>query len=159
MATLRDRLLPRLAAIRGRVGALGMHQNGVSIDVRTWASGNAGVPNPAGPPDYTDAITPLLEAGQNPHMVELSFSEIAGSGGAYREGDVRVGAITPYNATTNPAGYTPAQLRPLPPAGTSGVEVIYVVTGPLAGEYALVEFIGNRPMRYELVLRRTDRTP
>jgi hypothetical protein len=143
------------------MGALRMHQNALTVVVRTWASGDPGAPNAAGAPnpDYIDGGTPIVHDGQNPHLRQLRLSEVAGSGGAYREGDVRVGAITPYNATTNPSGFTPQQLRPLPAPGTAGVEVIYQVTGPLGGEYALVEFLGDRPMRYELILRRTDRTP
>gem|GEM_PF-6946013 len=67
--------------------------------------------------------------------------------------DVRVGPITPAGGGV---GYTVDQLKP---AGADGVEILYVLSGAVAGEYAIVHLHTERPFRYEIVLRRRRRTP
>lgn len=152
MPTLRDSLLPALDNARTLVANLGLRQHGLTIRVRTWANGRIGDPFPGvADTDYTDED---LEIAPNPKVRAVTGQEIASSGGLYATGDLLVGPFTPAYSG---GGYTMEQLAPEPAA--QGVEVIYALTGPEAGEYVRVDRNGERPMRYELVLRRRFTTP
>jgi hypothetical protein len=148
--TLRDRLLPRLAAIRGRVGDLGMHQVQVLLRTRTWSSGKI----ETGTSTLADLVlgapsrvTPGLT--RNPHVKGTPADPL-----------IVVGPVTPYDSITNPtppAGYTLAQLNP---ADAPGVEYYFVVTWPggIAKRYQLAPrgFNAARPMRVMLTLEAID---
>ncbi len=113
--------------------------------MRTWATGKAG------DGAYSDSA---ITISPNPKMREVSTHDIAGSGGRYEQGDLAVGPFTPAFTGPPAGGYTPDQLQPPVPPGSRGVEVIYTVTGPDAGQYTSVTSSRDRPMRYSLVLRR-----
>lgn len=158
----RMRSLPAATQLSGAAG-FDIRPNAVTRRLRTWASGRLGDPMPAtSGVDYTDADIPLAPT---PKVRALSAREIASSGGRYEDGNLVVGPITPAytvtacctSATETSGGYTVEQLDPV--ITTDGVELIYLVDGPNAGEYYLHEVRRDRSMRYELVIGRTRRTP
>ncbi len=143
--SLRSDLLPTFQATRVLINDLGFRTNNLTISTKTWASGRPGV----GSATYSSiTITPP------PKIREVSAREIASSGGRYQEGDLRVTKITP---AFSGGGYTPAQIRPT--TVTSGVEVLYVVAGPSAGDYRLVDSDFSKNFGYELTIRRQRTTP
>ncbi len=142
--SLREDLLPVCRDARALVESLGLRTNSLTIRTRTY-SGEPGVW------PYSDldlVITP------RPKMRWLTGAEVAASGGRYAEGDMKVTKITPAYAG---GGYTPEQLRPAPTE--DNVEILYVVTGPEAGEYRLVDDSFDRNFGYELVIRLQRSTP
>ncbi len=150
--TLRDDLLPALDGARAICDELGLRQNAVAIVLRTWASGEIETPSTqtAGT-DYTDVTIRLVP---NPKVRRVTQREIASSGGRYETADIVIGPMTPAFAG---GGNTVAQLDPLVLA--AGVELIFVLTGPNAGEHVVIDVRRDRPMRYEVVVRRSRRTP
>lgn len=150
--TLRDDLLPALDDARTICDDLGLRQNAVDVVVRTWTSGKVGAPATQTPGvDYSEQRVHLTP---NPKVRRVTQREVASSGGRYEDADLVVGPMTPAFAG---GGNTTDQLDPL--VRQRGVELLFVVTGPNAGEYALVDFRRDRPMRYECVVRRTRVTP
>ncbi len=139
--SLRTDLLPVVDGARDLLSPSNLDQrtSALTIRQRTWDGGRAG----AGTPTDDDTALP-----QRYRIDTLSAKEVHGSGGRYRHGDVKV-VVTPSHTG---GGYTLAQLRP---TVATGVEVVYVITGALAGDYELVELKASRPYRYELILRRT----
>ena len=150
MPSPRTAILPGLDRVRRMMREqLDFRLADVTIVTRTW-SGQPGAPGGT----FTDAPVLLVPA---PKVVQLSAPEVSGSGGRYQTGDLRVGPITPPYRYPTPGGYSEAQLRPTP--STGGVEVLYVLTGPNAGEYSLVELNDRLNLRYELILRRRRSSP
>lgn len=137
---------------RGIPGAMGLRPNTLSVVTRTHSLTRLGDGD-------TDETALVIETpGGNSYKVrDVSSREVSESGGAYEVGDIVVGPITPAYAGPPAGGYTPEQLRPTVEAGTRGTEIVYVVTGPNAGEYSHVETRVDRSLRYELVLRRRTR--
>lgn len=128
--SLRTSLLPVVHAIRAIAGptALDQRPNSLALIQRVWSGGRKG----QGTPTDTTLIT---FPGYLP-IHQLSEKDVAASGGRYKDSDIAVSRIVPYDATSG-VGYTGAQLDPT--VNSDGTEFIYVVTGPLAGEYSLVE--------------------
>jgi hypothetical protein len=121
--------------------------NEVSIITRTWSTeyvGQDGV--------YEDSVLVLPKKYPVRHV---SIDEVTASGGQYRLQDVKVKHITPFDGIAT--GYTPEQLAP--PITADNVQVIYVITGPLAGEYERIHARFDRSFSYELTLRRVLETP
>ena len=144
MADLAKNLLPVMASGRALIESLGFRTNSLTVVLRTWPSGQPGV---GAPTDAPTEITP------KPKIRQISLREVSSSGGQYEAGDLLVTKITPYDATTYPSGYTPEVLVPPIAATDRGIERLYVVEGPLAGTYRLVEFRRDRALGYSLVLR------
>lgn len=119
--------------------------NTLTVRKTTWSGGRPGV----GTATHEDLLL-----SPNPEMREVTDREITGSGGRYTSQDVRVQHITPAYSG---GGYTPAQLAP--DVTSAAMEVVYIVQGPLAGEYALVEASTADPFEYRLTLRRRRTTP
>lgn len=145
--TLRTDLLPVVDELRGLAGPSGfdVRTSKLTIRKRTWAGGRRGL----GPAADSD-----IELAQIYKMRELSSKEVAGSGGLFEMGDIKVGPITPTDVSGG--GYTEAQLAP---DGSTGTEVIYVVTGDLAGEYTRIKLNKTKPFSWYLTLRRRRTTP
>lgn len=93
----------------------------------------------------------------------MSAHEVASAGGRFNTEDVMVSRITPSDGATH--GFTPEQLQPKVTA--NGVEIIYRITGPISGDYAILDDrIGGRASHpggysgrggvysYALILRR-----
>lgn len=126
--------------------ALDIYTTSVTIRTRTNAGGRIGVD--AVKTDVDVVIRP------RPKVREVNQREIAGSGGLYQAGDVKVGPITPAHSG---GGYTAAQLAPV--TSTNGVEIIYVLSGGVTGEYKRVDLTTDRAFSYWLLLRRKRSTP
>lgn len=122
----------------------GLRPHSLTIRRRTWAVR----PGDGTPADSDLTISP------KPKVTTVSMREIEASGGRLRSGDLRVTKLTPQYSG---GGYTPAQLRGEPHSALT--EVIYVVTGPHGGEYALQEMTLSGNFGYELLLRRKNSTP
>jgi len=145
--TLRTDLLPVVDELRALAGPSGfdVRTSQLTVRTRTWAGGRRGL----GPVTDSD-----LDLAQSYKIREVSTREIASSGGLFEMGDIKVGPITPTDVSGG--GYTEAQLAP---EGQTGTEVVYVVTGDLAGEYARVELNKSKPFSWYLTLRRRRTTP
>lgn len=129
---------------------LGFRTSDVSVVTRLWPSGRRGDPDET---SFIDtAILPLINP--RPKVRQVSSREIAGSGGTYQDGDLRVDKLTPKFAA---GGYTINELAPISP--DEGTEILYVVTGPLAGEYHRINSNADRALGYSLTLRRMRTTP
>lgn len=145
--TLRTDLLPVVDELRALAGPSGfdVRTSQLTVRTRTWAGGRRGL----GP--VTDSDTVLAQIYK---MRELSSKEVASSGGLFEMGDIKVGPITPTDVSGG--GHTEAQLAP---DGSTGTEIIYVVTGDLAGEYARVDLSKAKPFSWYLTLRKRRTTP
>lgn len=146
--SLREDLLPVFQDSRALIEALGLRPNGLTIKVRT----HIGTPGVDGYVDEDLVISP------KPRIREVSTREISGSGGRYTAGDLRIDKITPqYTDASGTHGYTPEQIDPT--IATRGVDVVYVITGTLAGDYALVDAKVDRNFGYTIVVTRKRSTP
>lgn len=143
---LRDSLLPVFESTRELMDNLGLRTNALTIEVRTWP-GPPGARGTSATTTATRAITPP------PRVRTLSTHDVASSGGRYEDGDLRADKITPKWAS---GGYEPAELRP---TVTKNQEVVYVITGPNAGDYHLIDLGTDRNFGYSLVLRKQRNTP
>lgn len=148
MATLRQNLLPVINNGRKIIDGLGFRTSDVSVVTRLWPSGRRGDPDDS---SYGDTVLPLVNP--RPKVRQVSSREIAGSGGTYQDGDLRVDKLTPKFAA---GGYTLDEIAPV--ADDEGVEILYVVTGPLAGEYRRINSNADRALGYSLTLRRMRTT-
>lgn len=155
--TLRDKLLPVLdKAGRAKMQAFGLRPNGLTIRTRTWfVDGVTWAPGGIRAPGAIFVDSDLV-LSPTPRIREVSSREVASSGGLYQDGDLRVTKITPQYTGAGGGGYTPLQLRPV---GAENVEILYVVTGPSAGEHELVDSDFSRNWGYELTIRRLRTTP
>jgi hypothetical protein len=151
--SLRTSLLPVADIVRSLASPETL-SGGVGLDVwinlltvrqTTWSGGRPGV----GTPTHADLVL-----SPNPEIRELTDEEIVGSGGRYTAQDLRVQHITPAYIG---GGYSPAQL--VPNVTSAAVEVVYLIEGPLAGEYVLVGQSLADPFEYTLTLRRRRTTP
>lgn len=105
-------------------------------------------------PDVTPTDSDLV-LNQYYRVRELNQKEVADAGGRLEDGMIQVGPITPSNGAG--VGYTIAQIAPDETA--DGIEVYYILTGAIVGEYARVSVNTYRPFRYELILTRRRTTP
>ncbi len=146
--SLRTSLLKTVDTVRAVLSKSSIDERTTSVTIRTrtWTGGRVGADGGTSDSDVT--LTP------RPRVKELSQREIAGSGGRYQAGDVRVGPITPAWSS---GGYTAAQLAPVITA--NGIEILYVLAGGIAGEYSRVDLETARSHSYFLVLRRLRATP
>lgn len=151
--SLRTSLLPvadivrSLASPQTLTGGVGLDVwfNRLTVRQTTWSGGRPGV----GTATHADLVL-----SPNPEVRELTDEEIVSSGGRYTSQDIRVQNITPAYAG---GGYTPAQL--VPDVTSGAVEVVYLVEGPLAGEYVLVGQSLADAFEYTLTLRRRRTSP
>lgn len=146
--TLRINLLKRVDQIRGIAGVTGVDIRTSQVTVRTttWSGGRRGL----GTATNSDLVLP-----QRYKVRQLTQKEIASSGARYEEGDIEIGPITPSDGLGH--GFTIAQLAP--EETSDGIEIVYVLTGAIIGEYARVNLNSDRPFRYELILTRRRTTP
>ncbi len=139
-------MLPLADRVRAKAGPTrwDVRTNALTIRRRTWS----GLPGAVGsvPTDVDLAVTP------RPKIRELSLREVSGSGGRFEAGDLRVGPFTPAYAVPTTGGYTPEQLKPT--TTSPNVEALYIVTGPNAGTYSLVDLDTSRPTQYTMTVRR-----
>jgi hypothetical protein len=157
--SLRTRLLPVADRLRARTGpsALDVRLTGLTITIRSWTGGAIGV-LPADP-----SVTPFVDTSLALPTIyrirQVTTREVASSGGRYEMGDVRVGPVTPEftHDDGSTGGFAEAQLKPGPTDDRT--EIIYVLSGAHAGEYALVTLESLRPLSWFLVLRRRVTTP
>lgn len=119
---------------------LSPHQ--LTVRVRTWSGGVKGL----GVASDSDTALP-----QKLKVMPLKAEEISSSGGIYEIGDIKVSRITPANVA-HTTGLTVAQLKPT--ITTNNKERIYVLAGPHAGEYSLVELNNFKNFSWWLILRR-----
>lgn len=152
MALAQD-LLARVDQIRGIPAVLGIRPFACTIRVRTWSGGSAG----AGTATDVDTVIGVAAGTQNVKCRQVSSRDIIASGGAYEEGDWRIGPFTPTYAG---GGYSQAIFDPAPAAG---VEVFWILTGrdmPTGGKfYKKVSTQGDRAIHYSVVIRGTAEQP
>jgi hypothetical protein len=151
-------MLPVFDRLRAKTGPNGfdIRPTALTVVTRRWTSGTVGVdPEDLGTPGFTDS---RLELPAVYKVRQVTTREIASSGGRYETGSVRVGPITPSYAAASGAqgGVSEAQLKP---AGDAGTEVVYVLSGAHAGEYALVGLESSAPFGWWIVLSRRETTP
>lgn len=115
----------------------------LTIRTRIWGSGTIG----EGSPTDSDLILP-----QKFKVRSVTNREVSGSGGRYELGDVRVSGITQRPSDENVTGYTVEQLAPV--SGAPNVEVIYILSGPMAGEYTRVELNYYKLLSASLIIRK-----
>jgi hypothetical protein len=126
-------------AVLGPAG-LNLTPNQLTINVFQWVP-PAGEPPRVG--NGTKTTLSTLTLAQCFPMRTMSAREVASSGGRFIEGTIVVEDISPPGsdpATGSPIGYGVAQLRPQTALDSqNGIEVVYTVTGQLAGDYALAD--------------------
>lgn len=161
-------LIPHFAALADRIRAYAtpttlddregydVYPNQVEVITATWEGR-------IGDPDLT-ADEESLELLPRPEVKEVSSREVLSSGGRYTASDLRVGPITPAYDGPPAGGYTPAQLRPVAAdntvtGGATSTQVFYRLTGPLGGEYEIVDVKTEDPLEYWVTLRRKLSTP
>lgn len=140
-----------LQVTRPYLATLGFRTNAVSRVVRSWKNGlNPAKPGATGstPTDSTPLV--LFPV---PRVRAMSEEDAASSAGKYQSGDLRVDRLSSKHAT---GGYDPEDLRPV--VGQYE-EVVYLVTGPNAGEFELVDLETTHNFEYVLTLRRRRTTP
>lgn len=156
MSTLREAMLRTADAVRSLTAPSVWDYRTVKVTIkkRQWSGGEAGAGT------LTDTV--LTDLPQQYRVSVVSTREIAGSGGRYETGDVKVGPITPSysNVGGYSGGWTPAQLDPAPtlPA-TTGTQIVYVLTGSMTGEYRLLSLDTVNAVSYRMVLRKLRTTP
>jgi hypothetical protein len=129
---------------------LGFRENRLLIERREWSGGRVG----AGKPKVTSSL--LIEP--QPRIREMGAQGVFSNGGLYQRGDVRADSITPhYEIESGTGGHTAEQLAP--ERATDAEEVVYIIEGPLGGEYSRVTLQRDHPLGYVLVLRRTNVVP
>lgn len=146
--SLRLDLLSIVDAVRSIAGvdALDQRTHQLTIRTRTWS----GARLKQGTATDVDLVLP-----QKFPVRVVNASEVSSSGGLLEMSDILVDHITPSNGAA--VGFTPLQLKPY--ITTHNVEVVYILSGPKAGEYGLIELRAYRPYTYQLILRRTIATP
>lgn len=112
----------------------------LTIRKRVWSGGYIA----DGTPTDTDLVLPAHYP-----VRYVSGDDVEGSGGKYQLGDVKINHITPFDGIST--GYTVEQLDPT--VSNDRTEVIYILSGPMEGEYALVDGKFDRPFSYTLFLR------
>ena len=147
--SLHDDLLAVVDEVRNVLSPTELDQirHQVTIRTRTWSGGAKGI----GTATDVDLVLP-----QKFRVDPMTIADVSGSGGNYEIGDIQVRHITPTNAD-HTVGFTPEQLDPT--ITTDAQEVLYVVTGPHAGEYALQDLRNFKNYSWTLVLRRRNTTP
>ena len=93
---------------------------------------------------------------------QLSQREIAGSGGKYNEGDIRVSDISPAYVSHGGGGFTPLQLDPSIgfPKPCNDTEILYLLDGDQTGIFSLVSLdTSSDPTAWSMVLRNTRLSP
>lgn len=128
--------------------AFDIRRNQLTITTRTWTgpSGRVG--------DTSSSDSNLVLPAYYPIRF-MTEQEVSQDAGRYEMGDVLVDHVTPSNGAG--VGFTPLQLNP--DVTADNVEVIYTITGPLNGDYSLVDGQFHRPFSYRLVLRRRSTRP
>jgi hypothetical protein len=134
---------------------LGLRATELQIIERSW-SGKKGAKG-------SIATDDILTIVPTPYVESLAGQETASSAGRYQEGDVKISSLTPaydgyFGLDHVVGGYTPEQLKPMPT--DNNADIIYRLTGPDPGDYALTDsdFITDN-CSYYLWLRRTRLTP
>jgi hypothetical protein len=178
--SLRTALLPALDAIDSILGpsTLDLSATRLTIITRSWDGGrrNSG----------SSVDGPVTEIPNWVPVRHVTQREIAGSGGRYEQGDVKVGPIRPafgnqgYGCRSAgrrgrppgapvptvlgaSGGFTPEQLNPT--VTEDGIEVIYRLTPNhpnttgIAGDYQLLDFQRDQPFEFYLVVGRERTTP
>jgi hypothetical protein len=127
-----------------------VHQ--LTIRTRTWLGGAIDA-NVTSGPAYTDSD---LVIPKKYVIRQMTTRELDASGGRFEVGTIFVKGLVPNDPANGSIGFTPAQLAP---GIVQGQEVIYLVTGPHHGEYALGELQTDRTYSYNLVLVRRNTIP
>ena len=142
--SLRTDLLATVDLVRTLRGPDGFDIATVQVTIvrRTWAGGRRGS---GAPSDVT-----VLAISEWTKVRQVSERLVASSGGLYTMNDIKVGPITP---SFTGGGFSPADLKPV---GLTGQEIVYILSGAMTGEYALINLDTTRPFRYEMILRRTS---
>jgi len=151
MSTLVDVLRQMLhVTTRPIMAELGFRQNRLRIEQREWSGGRVG----AGEAKVTSSVT--IEPP--PRIREMGGQEVLSSGGLYQRSDLRADSITPYyDVDGETGGYAAGEFAP--EVTSDAEEVVYVIEGPLAGEYTRVALQRDKALGYALVLRRTNVVP
>lgn len=154
MASLRQVALKTAESLRGLTAPSKWDYRTVKVTVvrRVWSGGEAGAGS------IVDTV--LTDLPQAIRVAPISERLIAGPAGRYEAGDIKIGPITPaWSVGASSGGYTPAQLDPAATLGTTGTEIVYVLTGTVAGEYRLIDLQTHKAVSYFLTLRRLRSTP
>lgn len=125
----------------------------VTIRTRVWSGGRLGV----GTPTDTDLVMPRRWP-----VKQLSQREVAGSGGKYNDGDIRVSDISPAYVSHGGGGFSPQQLDPsmLFPKPCNDTEILYLLDGDQTGIFSLASLdTSSDPTAWSMVLRNTRLSP
>ena len=144
------RLADRLRALTGPAH-LDQRPHQLSIITREWSGGYK---------DAGAAVDSVLALPPHFLVRQVSTRELASSGGRYELGDVAVDNITPEYVDPRDGlakGFNPNVLDPV--VTRNGVEIVYRLAGPHAGDYQLIELQSWRPYSYRVVLRRRSDSP
>jgi hypothetical protein len=105
---------------RGIAGKLGLHPFTVSMVAITWSGGRPGVGTKT-----TATATITVGKGQAPKVQQISDKEVALSGNAYTNQDLRIGPLTPPFVV---GGVAYGSLNPA--SAPPGTQFYFKITGP-----------------------------
>ncbi len=144
--SLRTEILPVFDRLRALTGPKGLDIRVAQLTVRkrVWSGGRRG----AGTPMDTDTVLPKIYK-----LRHVSAHEVSSSGGRFEAETVCVGPITPAYPG---GGYSKEVLAP---DGYDGIEIIYVISGSVSGDYKLAQIHTEKPFGYFLFLNRLRTTP
>ena len=153
--SLRTAMLNVLDVVTNILGPTVLDQtpSQLTIITRTWTGGAIEADPPAGQPAYTQT---QIAVEQKYVIRQLKVEEVDASGGTYRIGDIIVESLIPADPANPGVGYYPTQLDP---PIKQGQEVIYLLAGPMNGEYALRQLQTWDTYSYNLVLCPRNTTP
>ncbi len=144
--SLRTEILPVFDRLRALTGPKGFDIRTAQLTIRkrVWSGGRRG----AGTSRDEDKILPKIYKARH-----VTAREISSSGGRFEAETLCIGPITPpYSG----GGYSKEDLAP---EGANGIEVIYILSGAISGEYKLAQLDAEKPFGYFVYLNRLRTTP
>lgn len=162
MPTLRDNLLPVVAGLRALPQAFGLRRYTVTIRRIVWSGQYPGDGSPA---DQDIVITPIPRvrnaAPKTGSLKPESMQFLLANGNIIDDRFYQIDRITPafVDASGNPGGYTPQQLRTQASPDVKNIEELVILVGDdgVRRDCVQVSLEIDRAFGYSMMVHETDR--